>query len=89
LTLDFLTGSSLNYHFANCVIKTDQNVSGPEFTNNLINQDPIFMDASIQNYHIATTSPCKDAGNTVGGIFNDLENKPRDGNPDIGCYELQ
>lgn len=89
LTLDLLSGSILNYHFANCAIKTDQNVSGPEFTNNLINQNPIFMDPSIQNYHLAASSPCKDAGNTVSGVITDLENKPRDGSPDIGCYEIQ
>lgn len=87
--LDFLTGSLLNYHFANCAIKTDQNVSGPEYTNCLINQDPVFTDVSLQNYHIGSNSPCKDAGNTASGINTDLDNNSRDGNPDIGCYEVQ
>jgi len=89
LTLDLLSGSTLNYYFANCNIKTDQNVSGPEFSNCQINQEPLFQDISIQNYHIWSTSPCKDAGNTTTIVNNDLDNNPRDGNPDIGCYEIQ
>jgi hypothetical protein len=89
LTLDLITGGVLNYHFANCAIKTDQNVSGTEFTNNLVNQDPQFYDVAIQDYRIWSSSPCKDTGNNSPGINTDLEGNPRDGSPDIGCYEIQ
>ncbi len=88
LTLDLITGGVLNYHFANCNIRTDQNVSGSEFSNCQINNYPVFYDVTLQDYRIFSSSPCKDAGNNTTGISMDLEGNPRDGNPDIGCYEV-
>jgi hypothetical protein len=89
MTLDFLTGSTLNLLFANCTIKTDENTSGPEFSNCQINQNPLFYDTGLQDYRLGAGSPCIGVANFTGGITVDLENTARDGSPDIGCYEFQ
>lgn len=89
LTLDLLTGSILNYSFANCAIKTDANTSGPEFSNCLINQPIHFVDVALQDYHFWSNSILIGAANLVGGVTTDLDAKLRDSSPDIGCYEYQ
>jgi hypothetical protein len=89
MTLDFLTGSILNYAFSNCLIRTDANTSTPEFVNCLINQNPSFVNTTLQDYHLAASSICIGAANFTGGLTTDLDNNPRDGSPDIGCYEFQ
>ncbi len=57
--------------------------------NCIVNQDPAFdsIDASrrIFNFHLKPTSPAIGAG-IVTGIAIDLENKPRSGDADLGCY---
>lgn len=89
MTLDLQTGSILNYSFTNCNIKTDGNTSGPEYVSCIINQNPTFVDAINQDYHLYNTSNCINAGNLIGGVTNDLDGTARDGSPDIGCYEYQ
>lgn len=61
--------------------------------NNILNQDPLFLDEANENYQLQTGSPCINAGN------NGIENLPETdilGNPrisgssvDMGAYEYQ
>lgn len=57
--------------------------------NCIVNQNPLFdsIDASrrIFNFRLKPTSPAIGAG-TATGITIDLENKPRSGSADLGCY---
>jgi len=41
------------------------------------------------DYHLQNGSPAIDSGNTEGAPSVDLENHPRDTQPDIGAYEFQ
>ncbi len=53
---------------------------------NILNQDPAFIDPSRYNYRLDTLSPAKDAGDLLG-ILLDLDGNERDELPDIGAYE--
>lgn len=65
----------------------------PVGSDNNIDTDPLFVDATLGDYHLDTGSPCIDAGDSsvieVGWV--DLDNNPRtDGaDVDMGCYESQ
>ena len=53
---------------------------------NLFNSPPAFVDPLMHNYHLDSLSPAIDAGVPLG-IERDLEDKPRDAQPDLGAYE--
>ena len=57
-----------------------------------INSDPLFVDPSIEDFHLKYKSPCKDAGNNMAaGIPDfDFEDDPRvaEGNIDMGADEF-
>lgn len=59
----------------------------PELTaDNLINQDPLFIQPSGYNYRIDSLSPVIDVGTDLG-ILIDLDSLQRDATPDLGAYE--
>ncbi len=81
----------LNYQFDHCLIKTT--LEDNEFYNNCIfnpqSQDTLFVDRFNEDFHLNDDSPAIDAGTVEGNVPTiDLEAKPRDGMPDIGCYEF-
>lgn len=56
--------------------------------------DPLFVDASHDDYHLSTNSPCVDAGDpdrTTPSDAKDLDSLPRQRGaaPDMGAYEFQ
>ena len=53
---------------------------------NILNQDPLFVEPSAYNYRIDSLSPAINKGNNWG-ITIDLDSMQRDTNPDIGAYE--
>lgn len=57
-----------------------------QFSDNLWNTDPRFIDPEEHDYRLDTLSPAKDAGIQLG-FDTDLEGKPRDIFPDLGAYE--
>jgi hypothetical protein len=72
--------------FQNCLLKHNDVVPGD---NNILNQDPLFLDPRLLDFRPALGSPLIDkAANR--NIFTDLRNNPRPvGNGyDIGCYEF-
>ncbi|MBL7913994.1 MAG: T9SS type A sorting domain-containing protein [Bacteroidia bacterium] len=58
-----------------------------------INTDPQFMNAVGYDFHLQPSSPCINAGDTIGVInipSTDLDANPRyNGTIDMGCYEFQ
>jgi hypothetical protein len=52
-----------------------------------IDVDPLFVDASNDDYHLQVGSPCIDKGTAVGAPAHDIEDTSRDAAPDIGAYE--
>ena len=83
--------------FRNCLIEGGTKyIRGAEFLqvfDNIIDEDPLFVDAEHRDFHLSENSPCRDAGNAnvpsffVGGV--DLDGNPRVMNQwiDIGPYE--
>jgi predicted outer membrane repeat protein len=63
-----------------------------DIAQNLLNVDPQFFDAVNGDYHIQSTSPCKDAGTNGAPSLpaTDLDDGPRiaNGTVDLGCYEF-
>jgi len=55
-------------------------------TENIINQDPLFVEPSAFNYRIDTLSPAINVGTNLG-VLIDLDSLVRDNKPDIGAYE--
>jgi parallel beta helix pectate lyase-like protein len=55
-------------------------------SDNVLNQDPLFVDPSDYNYRIDTLSPAINMGVDIG-ILIDLDSLQRDNKPDIGAYE--
>jgi len=53
---------------------------------NILNQDPLFIDPEQFNYRLDGLSPAIDGGLPIG-ILSDLEGNTRDSLPDIGAYE--
>lgn len=56
-----------------------------EFNKGVFAADPKFVGAG--NYRLQNGSPCVDYGTTLTTITNDLDDNPRSGANDIGCYE--
>ena len=90
--------SLFNYSMTNCAVKVDEilnNNQHPDFfdycTNciRLNNNDTIFIDLENQDFHLDTMSIMIDKGLFISQLNTDLEENPRDNNPDIGCYEFQ
>jgi len=53
--------------------------------------DPLFISPAWGkegNYHLKSGSPAANAGVYTSSIYDDLEKRPRDNQPDLGAYEL-
>jgi hypothetical protein len=85
---DLKTAGVMNYIFRNCFIRTDQDVStGIHFSAISKNIDPAFENVTGKIFKLTSGSACRGAANTNGGITDDIDDKTRDGSPDVGCYE--
>ena len=64
-------------------------VSGTGRDANSLNQDPVFLDASSEDYRLQATSPAIDAGTPVG-LLTDFDGVsiPQGSAPDIGAHEF-
>ncbi len=82
--------SGSGYHYYNCC--TTPSLEGGGFSTDCIADDPLFVNASIDDYHLQSLSPCKDVGYNMGwmttGTDLDGNNRIIDVTVDIGCYEL-
>ena len=52
-----------------------------------LNADPLFVDRTAHDYHLAAESPAIDAGVPHADVVTDLEGSARDDTPDLGAYE--
>ncbi len=79
-----------NYLFDHCIIRTDLNISSDAgFVECKKNVNPSFIDQSVANYNIPSTSPAIDAGSEVylPIVGFDINENPRSSPPDIGAFE--
>lgn len=79
-------GFIFDYEFKNCNIRSTKSLNA-NYQNTQQNQNPLFEDFSKQKFNLLSTSPCKNAGMLIPGITEDIDDKPRDAQPDIGAYE--
>lgn len=87
--LDTITHPTFDLTFDHCLIQKEEIIDqNPDFINPIWNQDPVFVNASENDYHLESTSPLIDAGTSSGAPITDLDGVTR-GTPDIGCYEYQ
>ena len=91
---DTIPGSNFDITFDNCIVRTTLPLHG---SNNITGTDPFFpqfiepgaAEPDDRDYRLQETSPAIDAGTTVSGINQDLDDLPRDAQPDVGAYEYQ
>ncbi len=84
LFFDLTGGTDYRFTFNNTMFKTT--ISALDTLDNILNEDPKFVDPARYNYRLDTLSPAKDKGIFIG-IDTDLDGNPRDEIPDLGAYE--
>jgi hypothetical protein len=92
ILLDSKSEALFNYKFDHCLLKTQLNTSDANFYSDcIINNDPAFADASINNYQLNSGSAAIDKGlmSIAQYIPFDIlrHNRTNDAAPDMGAYE--
>jgi hypothetical protein len=92
LVVDKLDNAAYELTFDHCLIKKNTTEDPiPDYVtqvDNLINQDPNFVDYSKFDYHLQGGSPAIDKGKDIqGGFSPDLDNKTWTQPFDIGCFQ--
>jgi len=99
IKVDSLGATLFNYRFQNSLLKVDDPdipINNPiHFTNNILNQDPLFVDGRLQNHTLTALSPARNIGsaiivNLAPAIPQDIlgNNRLADEAPDAGAYEF-
>lgn len=85
LSLDFIGTAVANATFNSCCVKTDSVI----IENNPVNQDPLFINYSENNYQLSSGSPCINTGMTPVTLTVDITGYDRNLSLpfDIGAYE--
>jgi len=91
---DTIPNSNFDIRFENCMVRTTLPLGG---SNNITGTDPFFPDfvdgnlagPEERDYRLAPSSPAIGAGVILPSIGVDLDDLPRDGQPDIGAYEYR
>jgi len=78
---------SMNFNYSNFY---NNKFATPAGTKNTT-ANPLYVNASTQDYHLQATSPCKDLGATLSYITQDYDGnaRPQGAGVDIGAYEFQ
>ncbi|MDQ3051108.1 MAG: hypothetical protein M3Q95_09510 [Bacteroidota bacterium] len=94
LEIDYQFASD-SHQFRNVLLKTELDVTTPNFSNILLNLNPVFVDFQDNDYQLQATSPARDAGDP--GVVSDdptdltldIKGIDRTASPDLGAYEFQ
>jgi hypothetical protein len=91
MVLDKLDAAAYDLTLDNCLIKkkiSEDPIPGYVTQHdNIINQDPIFVDQATWNYRLQSNSPLIDKGKTIT-ISKDLDDNTWVPPFDIGCYQF-
>lgn len=93
LFLDKRTASTYNTTLQNCLLKAKDAENYNAATTQtalLLNSNPQFENPDETDFHLQSTSPAKSAGAPLTDLDlqNDLDEVPRAGQWDIGCYRV-
>jgi hypothetical protein len=92
IAIDKQGSSALSATFDHVLYKAKNNIPNADFISSIKNATPRFdsidVAKNIFNFHFKNhpESPAVNSG-TPNSFPSDLDDKPRDSNPDIGCYE--
>jgi len=81
------SSSTFNYQFDHSLLKNNQ-TQDENYVNCLFNIDPLFIDYTVNDYHLDTLSPMIHQGIPMGNPV-DLDGVNRSNLPDLGAYEWQ
>ncbi len=92
LEIDYQFNSN-SHHFNNVLLRSEIDTTPSNFTNILLNMDPLFVNPAEDDYQLQSASPAKDYGdvNFVNGsiLINDIRGINRTATPDLGAYEVE
>lgn len=88
---DTIPNSNFNITFDNTIVRTTLPLTGSFIYKNLDPEfvEPISSKPYDRDYRLGEGSPAIDKGVPIAGISDDLDNAPRDAQPDLGAYEYQ
>jgi hypothetical protein len=86
--LDILDGTPFEYTFDHAILKTGADVTQPpHYLSCTANEDPLFVDPNLLDFHIDSLSPAIGKGIPMG-VTLDLDGNPRGAAPGLGAYEF-
>lgn len=92
--VDTKSGASEDYLFEHCLVKTEDAPSGSKYDQIFVNESPGFRCTANSedcdpDYRPENGAFPIDKGKTGTGVNVDLNENPRDADPDLGAYEKQ
>jgi hypothetical protein len=91
LGIDTVQYGIKDYQLSFCNLRKKNTVlSNTSFYNNLfVNTDPGFSDINNKKYDLLSTGFARNQADAGNSLPDDIDDKPRGGQPDLGCYEFQ
>ncbi|MEN9444536.1 MAG: hypothetical protein RIS47_1426, partial [Bacteroidota bacterium] len=94
IELDGAEGATFNYLFDHCLLRISPKIDLAKyagFVDNITNQNPIFVNPSLYDYHLKTTSPIRGRASTpyiqaITDLATDFDGVKRPDIGDIGAY---
>ncbi|MGV6860983.1 MAG: choice-of-anchor Q domain-containing protein [Putridiphycobacter sp.] len=77
-----------NVNVSDAVIKRNEIYNYSYLTNVIWNTDPLFVDITLNDFHVNTGSPLIDNGNSSTATSSSIDGISRGTSPDIGAYEF-
>ncbi len=87
IEVDTLMGVEMDFQFNACLMKREEIYEYPNYSSIIWNANPLFIDPSINDFHLDIGSPCRNAGDPAYSNSSDIEGVAR-ATPNIGLYEL-
>lgn len=87
LEVDTIDCGIFDMVFNHNLIRRNETYSYANFVQNIWNQDPSFIDVTMDDFHFNAGSPLNGAADNGFANLQDIEGTFRSAEPDIGCYE--
>jgi len=81
-------GATINFLLDHCILKTTNSISGADYINTSLSSGGLFVDETLHDYHLTSTSIAIDKGVDIN-VSTDKDGLNRDASPDAGAYEYQ